>query len=57
MISTIKASFVTGKASERLFLLSQSLFNTRIDSIETLKCLKSFSVLLIFLGPQKQKSF
>lgn len=53
MICTIKAYFVTGKVSEGLFLLPQSLFNTRIESIETPKHLKGFSALLMFLGPQK----
>lgn len=57
MVCTIKAYLVTGKVSEGLFLLPQSIFNTRIESIETLKNLKSFSALLMFLGPQKQNSF
>lgn len=57
MVCTVKAYLVTGKVSEGLFLLLRSLFNTRIKSIETLKYLKDFSVLLMFLGLQKQNSF
>lgn len=54
MVCTVKAYFIK-KVSGGLLLLPQSLFNTRIESIENSQASQSsFSVLLMFLAPEKQ---